>query len=101
MYKDRTVQDWYEVGKRQGVRAGRLGGEVQRHQYDFDDEEENADWIDGVLEGVLSVGARIAAVKSVQDLISGSKGGLIQVILVERRWTSSYRECPVCCRSAP
>ncbi|WP_141105527.1 MULTISPECIES: hypothetical protein [unclassified Rhizobium] len=85
MHKDQTVQSWYEVGKKQGVRAGRLGGEVQRHQYDFDDEEENADWIEGVLEGVLSVGARIAAVTSVQDLMLGSKGGPIQVIKVARR----------------
>ncbi|WP_431323059.1 hypothetical protein [Rhizobium sp. YTU87027] len=85
MHNDWTAQSWYEVGKKQGVRAGRLGGEVQRRQYDFDDGEENAEWIDGVLEGVLSVGARIAAVTRVQDLMKGSKGGLIQVIKVERR----------------
>jgi len=58
---------------------------VQRHARDFADEDENAAWIDGVLEGVMSVGARIAAVTSVDDLMPGSKGGLIQVILVERQ----------------
>jgi len=78
-------RDWYEIGKRQGVRAGRIGGEIQQHQRDFFDEEENTAWIDGVLEGVLSVGGRIAAVTTVQDMMPASKGGLIQVILVERQ----------------
>jgi hypothetical protein len=78
-------QDWYGIGKKQGIRAGKLGGEIQQHQQDFLDEEENTAWIDGVLEGVLSVGGRIAAVTSVKDVIPGSKGGLIQVIIVERQ----------------
>lgn len=39
----------------------------------------------GVLEGVMSAGARIAAVTSVQDLMPGSKGSLILVIIVERQ----------------
>ncbi|KQV16336.1 hypothetical protein ASC97_11200 [Rhizobium sp. Root1203] len=77
-------KDWYDIGKDQGIRAGRRGVEVQRHQSDFVNEDENAAWIDGVLEGVLSVGARIAAVTSVQDVMPGSKGGIIQVIMVER-----------------
>ncbi len=76
--------DWYDIGKEQGIRAGRHGGEVQRHQQDFFDEEENTAWIDGVLEGVLSVGARITGITTVRDLMPGSKGGVIQVILVER-----------------
>ena len=78
-------KDWYDIGKEQGARAARLGGEVQRHQRDFVDEGENAAWIDGVLEGVTSAGGRLTAVNSVQDMMPGSKGGLIQVILVERR----------------
>ncbi|RDJ13916.1 hypothetical protein [Rhizobium grahamii] len=84
MSQDRT-RSWYEVGKEQGIRAGRLGGEVQRNARDFADEDDNTAWIDGVLEGVMSEGARIAAITSVQDLMPGSKGGFIQVIVVERR----------------
>ncbi|KRB49204.1 hypothetical protein ASE04_18680 [Rhizobium sp. Root708] len=83
MRERRTNQSWYEIGKQQGSRAGRRGGEVQRHARDFVDEDDNAAWIDGVLEGVMSCGARIVSVIAVQDLMPGSKGGLIQVILVE------------------
>jgi hypothetical protein len=77
-------KDWYDIGKEQGIRAGRHGGEIQRHQKDFANVDENAAWIDGVLEGVMSVGGRIATATSVQDMMPGSKGGLIQVIFVER-----------------
>jgi len=65
MHGSRTNQSWYEIGKQQSIRAGKLGGEVQRHAGDFADENENAAWIDGVLGGVLPVGARIAAVTGV------------------------------------
>ncbi|MDM9621947.1 hypothetical protein A6U87_20625 [Rhizobium sp. AC44/96] len=76
--------DWYDIAKRQGQRAGKRGGEIQRHQSDFRDEDENTAWIDGVLDGVMSSGERIAALTSVRDMMPGSKGGLIQVVIVER-----------------
>ncbi|CDZ62574.1 Hypothetical protein NGAL_HAMBI2605_20360 [Neorhizobium galegae bv. orientalis] len=47
--------------------------------------DENATWIGGVLEGVLSAGGRIASVTTVYDMKPGSKGGLIQVVAVEKR----------------
>jgi hypothetical protein len=78
-------KDWYDLGKEQGIRAGRNGGEVQCHQRDFINDDENAAWIDGVLEGVMSVGGRVVGITSVHDVMPGSKGGLIQVILVERQ----------------
>ena len=78
-------KDWYDLGKEQGLRAGRNGGEVQRHQADFATEDENTAWIDGVLEGIMSVGGRIVGVTSVSDMMPGSKGGLIQVIIVEKQ----------------
>lgn len=48
-----------------------------------DANRENAAWIDGVIEGVLSVGGRIVGITGVQDMMPGSKGGLIQVLLGE------------------
>jgi hypothetical protein len=65
MHGSRTNQSWCEIGKQQGIRDGKVGGEVQRHAGDFADENKNAAWIDGALEGVLPIGARIAAVTSV------------------------------------
>lgn len=76
--------DWYDIGKLQGQRAGKRGGEIQRHQNDFRNEDENTAWIDGVLDGVMSSGGRIAALTTVRDMMPGSKGGLIQVVIVER-----------------
>jgi len=78
-------QNWYQIGQTQGVRAGTLGGELQRHQLEFADEVECAAWIDGVFDGVMSVGGRVAGVTSVRDMMPGSKGGVIHVITIQRQ----------------
>lgn len=87
--------EWYDAGSQQCERAGRLGGEIHRHQRDFTDQDENAAWIDGVLDGVMSAGGRIAAVTSVPDMMPGSKGGLIQVVIVEEG-TYDANHCKRC-----
>jgi hypothetical protein len=85
MKKNSTPEDWYDVGKAQGIRAVKRGLEIQRYQSDFMTEDENSAWADGVLEGAISVGGQIVAVDTVLDMIPGSRGGVIQVIYVERR----------------
>jgi hypothetical protein len=96
----KTTEDWYAIGYEEGVRAGNSDMEYQERDFgphegalaeghalfdgeyalvsrsylDFDNHDLCSSWMAGVVEGCMSVGARMGLTAATPDVASGVTG---------------------------